>query len=815
MTTLWCMFFFLFSDTMSDSLGGHVLDALSKSSRPLSTLEVAKAVGLKTRKEINPTLYALEKEGKVRKVGDTPAMWELRHPHLDTPQQSVSLANKDTIGRGMAYRTTQRVIAGDHTQTHHSEGSQDSSTEGQILAFLAKASNPVTALDIAKALGYQSRKAVNPLLYAMAKDGLIHLIEGQGAPQWQLAPHSQKVSLQDNPFPAGEDKWPHSPHQQGMDTSPSKPDQSMELVPTNVTEAQGSSLEDCILAVLRSTPGVRKTSLELSKSIGMNATRQQVNTCMKKLQLEGKVRPTSSLPLQWSINEETASSAATSPHSSVLQSSMGDLTANPVSSLSQYCQSMRYNLTFPTVRTFGPDHRKSFVIAARFGNHSFEAESSSKKEAERKAADLALQHIRANVSTATAPTCLVPTAFAVQEAPQSHSFADEIKKLSYHSYVQLEAALKYGQPSRKVIAAFVMENTETNTMKVVSVGSGTQCITGDQMNPEGLVVNDSHAEIVARRSLMRFFYLQLLAKSSGQESIFTESDNPQLSRVRDVFKFHLFISTAPCGDSALFSREDNNNREPPEDDSHHPTMLNKKQGVLRTKIEVGEGTIPITDDNVQTWDGILHGQRLRTMSCSDKIVRWNVLGLQGALLSHFMEPVYMSSLILGSLHHHGHLARAVCCRVGELQNDLPHNFIVNHPTLGRAAGGDEMKRHTEKASNFSLNWALGDEKAELTDGTNGRPASGQSQLRNSTLLSRICKANLFSMFVALWKKSGRNELSDATTYRDVKQSATEYQQAKTKLFALFKGKGYGTWIKKPEEQEMFAIANLKQRNLVS
>ncbi len=480
---------------------------------------------------------------------------------------------------------------------------------------------------------------------------------------------------------------------------------------------------------------------------------------------------------------------------------------NPVSTLTEYCQANKIDLNFLEMRECGPPHMKRFVMAACFDGKSYEAEATTKKEAKRMAADRALQDL--NLQQTYLPQIPAQSASGtVQVASMPSTFPDKIAHLSHQFYAQIQSSVNIPQPGRKVIAAFVMENINIDELTVVAIGSGTRCVTGEQLSLQGMVVNDSHAEVIARRSLVRYFYKQLSDFHRGSENtIFVSSDDSSLACVRDNLKFHLYISTAPCGDGAQFSRGDELNRDPPKDDKHHPTMVSKIQGVLRTKMEGGEGTIPISEDTrPQTWDGIQQGGRLRTMSCSDKVARWNVLGLQGALLSHFIKPVYMASLSLGSLHHHGHLSRAVCCRFNDLNASLPQNFEVNHPSLGRIQGGDDMKRHTEKTSNLSLNWALGDSQGELNDGGTGRPMPSPGvtpNFANRLAPSRVSKAQIFGEFLRLAALTQQKESFEGKSYKECKEMAVDFQEVKRQLYQYCEQRGYGTWVRKPMEQEQF------------
>ena len=96
----------------------------------------------------------------------------------------------------------------------------------------------------------------------------------------------------------------------------------------------------------------------------------------------------------------------------------------------------------------------------------------------------------------------------------------------------------------------------------------------------------------------RFMYKQLAEyKQNPEQTILTEgpSGSGKLC-VRPEVTFHLYISTAPCGDGAQFSRTDaGDNAEGPSQNQdftgsseHKPTFGKNIQGLLRTKMEFGE-----------------------------------------------------------------------------------------------------------------------------------------------------------------------------------------------------------------------------------
>ncbi|EHH18851.1 Double-stranded RNA-specific editase B2 [Macaca mulatta] len=477
---------------------------------------------------------------------------------------------------------------------------------------------------------------------------------------------------------------------------------------------------------------------------------------------------------------------------------------------------LRPGLQYRTVSQTGPVHAPVFAVAVEVNGLTFEGTGPTKKKAKMRAAELALRSFvqfpnacQAHLAMGGGPgpgtdftsdqADFPDTLFQEFEppAPRPQEFADSISQLVTQKFREVTMDLTPMHARHKALAGIVMTKLDARQAQVVALSSGTKCISGEHLSDQGLVVNDCHAEVVARRAFLHFLYTQLelhLSKrrEDSERSIFVRLKEGGY-RLRENILFHLYVSTSPCGDARLHSPYEITT------DLHSSKHLVRKfRGHLRTKIESGEGTVPVRGPSaVQTWDGVLLGEQLVTMSCTDKIARWNVLGLQGALLSHFVEPVYLQSIVVGSLHHTGHLARVMSHRM-EGVGQLPASYRHNRPLLSGVS--DAEARQPGKSPPFSVNWVVGSVDLEIINTTTGRRSCGGP--------SRLCKHVLSARWARLYGRLSTRTPSPGDTpsmYCEAKLGAHTYQSVKQQLFKAFQKAGLGTWVRKPPEQQQFLL----------
>ncbi|KAK7469601.1 hypothetical protein BaRGS_00036391 [Batillaria attramentaria] len=146
-----------------------------------------------------------------------------------------------------------------------------------------------------------------------------------------------------------------------------------------------------------------------------------------------------------------------------------------------------------------------------------------------------------------------------------NNFGDKVARVCCDQYAQLP---KKGKPQTgkewTLLAAVVLHNTNNQAclsaeMKVVAMGTGSKCLGQSKMSTTGEVVNDSHAETVARRAFVLYLYEELQAAYLGSNSEVFTSPSPQSGSrctVKAGIHFHFFTSHTPCGDASIFPKFD-------------------------------------------------------------------------------------------------------------------------------------------------------------------------------------------------------------------------------------------------------------------
>jgi len=232
---------------------------------------------------------------------------------------------------------------------------------------------------------------------------------------------------------------------------------------------------------------------------------------------------------------------------------------------------------------------------------------------------------------------------------------NEISILALGHYNQHPQKFKPSDTEWTVYAAFLASDS-TEKLWVVSSATGTKC-TASRNN--GRILHDCHAEILAKRGLQHVLWLELLERLHGtkcdNETNLLQCMDDSSFKLKEGLQIHLFVSDSPCGDASIYdiigdsAPQFTGSKLIARDDEKLKPGIDQIQSVsniavLRESVqELGQLRFKSGRSNLES------SNRSTSLSCSDKILRWSVLGLQGQLLSRWItRPIIISTVVVGT-----------------------------------------------------------------------------------------------------------------------------------------------------------------------
>uniref|UniRef100_A0A3Q1EI47 Adenosine deaminase domain containing 1 (testis-specific) n=1 Tax=Acanthochromis polyacanthus TaxID=80966 RepID=A0A3Q1EI47_9TELE len=475
---------------------------------------------------------------------------------------------------------------------------------------------------------------------------------------------------------------------------------------------------------------------------------------------------------------------------------------NAVSLLHQLAHVLQFQLEFKETVTTGNVPCLYFAFCVVIDGVEYKTGMGiRKKEARLRAAELALDELLPTLETLPPPLPVkdkpsiseVRPCRAIHERKNSANLQipcavrDQLTKLM-NSHPEFSSCAG-------TTVAFVVQTS--NGFEVVALGTGN-FNTKESVSSNGRIVHDSHAVVTARRSLMRFLYRHLLMffsknASMTEKSIFQQnSSSSSLLSLKNDISLHLYVNQLPKGAAQI-----------PPQLRFNPLSIS----ALQVNNEIGLH-LSVEGKVFSVFSSALDhcGSKVVSMSTTDKITQWQVLGYQGALLSHFIEPVYVQSILIGDsdCREIRGMEISVSQRVEGITSQLPMFYCMMRPHISLVPSVATNSPGSSQLT-YSVNWSEGDSSLEVVDGLEGKTIDESPFKSGTALASRLCKAAMLHRFNLVAKEAQRQDLLATSSYREAKRMAKPYQEAKNVLRAYLLQQGFGSWLDKVWVRDNFSM----------